>query len=118
MAKIEPTDIDETRLVATQTVNAAALMAITRIKSSTIIGISHLLYPLYGDLVGEMEWKQKTPESPVFKFLYFDDYIWLCFRATNSFAVSTATAASRQYASAPMALPNSSFSGAPPTSTM
>jgi hypothetical protein len=36
----------------------------------------------------------------------------------SSLAVSTAVAASRQYASAPMAAPNSSFSGAPPTSTM
>ena len=33
-------------------------------------------------------------------------------------AVSAATPASRQYASAPTAAPNSSFSGAPPTSTM
>ena len=38
--------------------------------------------------------------------------------ATSSFAVSAATAASRQYASAPTASPNSSLSGAPPTSTM
>jgi hypothetical protein len=36
----------------------------------------------------------------------------------EGWAVSAATAASRQYASAPTALPNSSFSGAPPTSTM
>ena len=36
----------------------------------------------------------------------------------SSLAVSTAVAASRQYASAPMAAPNSSFSGAPPTITM
>ena len=36
----------------------------------------------------------------------------------SAWAVSAATAASRQYASAPIALPNSSFSGAPPTSTM
>ena len=33
-------------------------------------------------------------------------------------AEAAATAASRQYASAPTASPNSSFSGAPPTSTM
>src|SRR5256885_1403492 len=38
--------------------------------------------------------------------------------ASRVLAVSTAIAASRQYASAPTALPNSSFSGAPPTSTM
>ena len=38
--------------------------------------------------------------------------------STSACAVSAATAASRQYASAPTALPNSSFSGAPPTSTM
>ena len=37
---------------------------------------------------------------------------------TSDLAVSAATAASRQYASAPIAAPNSSFSGAPPTSTM
>ena len=37
---------------------------------------------------------------------------------TSSLAVSAATAASRQYASAPTAVPNSSFNGAPPTSTM
>src|SRR5690606_13948415 len=42
----------------------------------------------------------------------------LCLRFMKSLAVSTATAASRQYASAPTALPNSSLSGAPPTSTM
>jgi len=35
--------------------------------------------------------------------------------ATSALAVSAATAASRQYASAPMAVPNSSFRGAPPT---
>ena len=38
--------------------------------------------------------------------------------AISDFAVSTATAASRQYASAPIAFANSSLSGAPPTSTM
>src|SRR5271167_4821235 len=38
--------------------------------------------------------------------------------AISPLAVSTATAASRQYASAPTALPNSSLSGAPPTRTM
>ena len=38
--------------------------------------------------------------------------------STSACAVSAATAASRQYASAPIAVPNSSFSGAPPTSTM
>ena len=38
--------------------------------------------------------------------------------STSACAVSAATAASRQYASAPIASPNSSFSGAPPTSTM
>ena len=38
--------------------------------------------------------------------------------STSACAVSAATAASRQYASAPTALPNSSFSGAPPTRTM
>src|SRR4051812_6777488 len=37
---------------------------------------------------------------------------------TSACAVSAAIAASRQYASAPTALPNSSFNGAPPTSTM
>ena len=43
---------------------------------------------------------------------------WLCRLATNALAVSTATAASRQYASAPIASANASFSGAPPTRTM
>src|SRR6185436_10595409 len=38
--------------------------------------------------------------------------------STRACAVSAATAASRQYASAPTALPNSSLSGAPPTRTM
>ena len=38
--------------------------------------------------------------------------------ASSVLAVSTAIAASRQYASAPTARPNSSFSGAPPTITM
>src|SRR5258706_10363310 len=38
--------------------------------------------------------------------------------AISVFAVSTAMAASRQYASAPIALAKSSFSGAPPTMTM
>ena len=38
--------------------------------------------------------------------------------STSACAVSAAIAASRQYASAPTARPNSSFSGAPPTSTM
>src|SRR5262249_58251383 len=38
--------------------------------------------------------------------------------ASSVLAVSTAMAASRQYATAPTALPNSSFSGAPPTNTM
>src|SRR6202035_2244313 len=38
--------------------------------------------------------------------------------AISPLAVSTATAASRQYASAPTALPNSSLRGAPPTRTI
>ena len=42
----------------------------------------------------------------------------LCWRAMNSLAVSTATAASRQYASAPTASANCSLRGAPPTSTV
>ena len=40
------------------------------------------------------------------------------FSAILALAISTATAASRQYASAPIASENSSFSGAPPTSTI
>ena len=42
----------------------------------------------------------------------------LCWRAMNSLAVSTATAASRQYASAPDRLGELLVEGAPPTSTV
>src|SRR6267142_6073968 len=64
----------------------------------------------------------QQPRAPPRNFLSHCTAQWAAAPARRAaispLAVSTATAASRQYASAPTALPNSSLSGAPPTSTM